>query len=212
MNIVSYLADIYGYDTPIFLKDVRIGRKSKSAIKEAFYRAVKTGDISRDGPGVYSLINKSEDFSPTVTFEKILKYKFLTNDTVIPGLEDLYIEGYYSGLTFLNMIGISEQVPAVLEVTTNRTSSKKRYFSALSRLAIVRKAKTTVTTQNWKMLQFLDMFHFVSLEEVKENKQLLRDYIKKNCLSKYQFSQCGKYYGPQTFKKLTEGGIIDAFI
>ena len=211
MNIVSYLADIYGYDTPIFLKDVRIGRKSKSAIKEAFYRAVKTGELKREDQGVYYLKSEKE-FGNVITFTDVLKKKYFYSDDVAPGFEELFVEGYYSGLTFLNMIGISEQVPAVPEITTNKTSSKKRWIKYRSMQAIVRKARTKVTSQNWKMLQFLDMFHFVSLEEVKENKQLLRDYIKKNSLSKYQFSQCGKYYGPQTFKKLTEGGIIDAFI
>ena len=55
MNIVNYLADIYGYDTPIFLKDVRIGRKSKTAVREMFYRAVKNGEMERKTSGVYFL-------------------------------------------------------------------------------------------------------------------------------------------------------------
>ena len=211
MNIVSYLADVYGYDTPIFLKDVRIGRKSKTAIKEAFYRAVRNGQLERKNNGIYFLRSQKE-FGSGITFKEVLEKKFIYGDNAYPGLEQLYVEGYYSGLTFLNMIGISEQVPAVPEVTTNKTSSKKRYFGYGEMFAIIRKAKTEITMQNWKMLQFLDMFSFISLEEVKKNKELIRNHIKTKKLSKYQFSQCGKYYGPQTFKKLVEGGIIDAFI
>lgn len=212
MELVSYLTSIYGYDAPIFIKDVRIGRKSKSAIREEFYRAYKRGELNKDGPGVYSIVNKSGDLKPTVTFEKILYDKFLYKVPFPEGMDMLYVKGYYSGLTFLNMIGISQQVPAILEVTTNSTSSKKRYYSSLNRVAIIRKARTEITFQNYKILQFLDMFHFLSMDEVKENKELICNYIKENKISKYQFTQYISLYSTQTIKKIVEGGIINAFV
>ena len=43
MKFIDYLFDIYGYDKPIILKDLRIGKKSKSAIREEIYRAFKRG-------------------------------------------------------------------------------------------------------------------------------------------------------------------------
>ena len=48
MEIVQYLKDIYGYGTPIFLKDIRIGRKSKTAIRKELSRAVKDKKIIRN--------------------------------------------------------------------------------------------------------------------------------------------------------------------
>lgn len=212
MKLVDYLSNVYGYDTPIFLKDVRIGRKSKAAVKEAFYRAVKRGQLSNDGPGVYSLKNKSEELTNVVTFEKIITNKFIYEGNPYSGLELFSTCGYYSGMTFLNQIGISEQVPAIPEITTNNTSSKKRFYSALGRVAIIRKAKTEVDFTNYKILQFLDMFHFVSLEEVKKNKELLRKYIIDNQFQKYQFKQYIRLYNDQTLKKIVEGGLIDAFM
>ena len=212
MDLVNYLVSIYGYGTPIFLKDVRIGRKSKTAIREEFYRAYKKGEINRDGPGVYSITNTNEVFPSVVTFENVLAKKYLYDKNIITGLEKLFVCGYYSGLTFLNQIGISQQVPAILEITTNNTSSKKRYYVMDSRMAIIRKSRTTITFQNYKILQFLDMFHFLEMDEVKENKQLLRDYIKRQNLTKFQFSQYIGLYGTKTIKKIVEGGIIDAFI
>lgn len=212
MELISYLASIYGYDSPIFIKDVRIGRKSKTAIREEFYRAYKKGELNKDGPGVYSIVNKSGELKPSVTFEKILYDKFLYDVPFPEGMDAFYVKGYYSGLTFLNMIGISQQVPAILEVTTNNTSSKKRYYSALRRVAIIRKARTEITFQNYKILQFLDMFHFLSMDEVKENKELICNYIKENKLSKFQFSQYISLYSTQTIKKIVEGGIINAFV
>ena len=211
MDLVNYLYKIYGYDTPIFIKDVRIGRKSKSAIREEFYRATKSGLLERKSSGVY-FIRSAKEFGSGITFDEILKKKYIYSDNCPSGFEPLFIEGYYSGLTFLNIIGISQQVPAILEVTTNKTSSKKRYYYSNNSVAIIRKAKTTVTFQNYEMLQLLDMFYFLSIDEVKENKRLIVKYIRDKQLEKWQFNQYIGLYGTQTIKKIVEGGIAGAFI
>ena len=211
MNIISYLENVYGYATPIFLKDVRIGGKSKAAIKESFYRAVKEGKLERQSNGVY-YIRKKQEFGGGIFFEDIIEKKYIYSDYADCDLKKLFVIGYYSGMTFLNQIGISEQVPAILEVTTNNTSSNKRIYISRGSKAIVRKARTEVTYQNYKMLQFLDMFHWLSLWEIKEKKELLRKYIVDNYLTKHQFSEYIQLYSFQTLKKITEGGLLDAFV
>ena len=47
MNVVNYLKETYGYSVPIFLRDIRIGRKSKTAIRKELSRAVQKGEIVR---------------------------------------------------------------------------------------------------------------------------------------------------------------------
>ena len=200
MDIVSYLTEIYGYDTPIFIKDIRMGRKSKSAIREEFYRASKSGRLERKSGGVY-FIRSNKEFGSGITFNDILDKKYLYASNVMLGLEKSFVEGYYSGQTFLNMIGISEQVPAIVEITTNRTSSKKRYFSSGKSVAIIRKSRTRITTENYKMLQFLDMFSFLTFEEVVRKKDIIANYVKNNNLTKEQLSQYMGIYGAQTIKK-----------
>lgn len=210
MDIVNYLTTIYGYGTPIFLKDIRIGRKSKNAIKEEVYRAVKNGKIERYGPGIYSIVRRDEDFPKIATFEDIVDKKFIyENDGPF---KELFICGYYSGMTFLNRIRLSEQVPAILEITTNKTSSKKREYVVSGRKAIIRKGKTTITSQNYKMLQFLDMFRWIPMYIIDENKDLIINYINKEKLTRSQFNEYISLYPTDTIKKIVEGGLIDAFI
>ena len=211
MDLINYLVNIYGYDTPIFLKDIRIGRKSKAAIKEEFYRATKKGLIKRKTNGIYYL-KSDKEFGNGINFYDVIEQKYIYSSSIDWEAKELFVEGYYSGLTFLNQIGISEQVPAIPEITTNRTSSKKRYYVSMGSIAIVRKAKTQVTFLNYKILQFLDMFHFLTMDEVKENKQLIIKYVKDNCFSKYQFKEYIGLYGTETIKKIVEGCIINAFI
>ena len=208
MNLISYLKEIYGYDNPIFVKDIRIGGRSKTAIREELSRAYKKGLIERERSGIY-FFKSEKRFGSGIDFNQILQKKFIYADKVPEDLKELYIEGYYSGMTFLNQVGISEQVPAIFEITTNKTSSNKRFFTSNGFIAIIRKARIEVNFQNYKYLQFLDMFHFISLEEVKENKQLICDYAKKIGFGKIAFTNYIKFYGPKTMKKIVEGGILN---
>ena len=207
MNVVQYLKDIYGYATPIFLKDIRIGRKSKTAIRKELSRAVKSGEICRSSNGVYCF-KRPEDV-PHVSFEDLVKQKYIKNDYGIPGL-DLDIYGYYSGQTFYHQIGLTQQLPAVLEITTNKTSCK-REIEINRRRAIIRKGRTEINRTNYKILQFLDMLSSaMSEEEIKENKDFLKEYINKN-FTKKQFTDYIGFYSFRLLKIMTEEGLLNAF-
>lgn len=211
MDTLTYLRNIYGYDTPIFLKEIRIGRKSKTAIKQELYRAYNNGDIQKKSEGIY-YFKSDKEFGSGITFDKILECRYLYDDCNLPNVrKTLFVKGYYTGHTFLNQIGISTQVPAIVEITTNNTSSKKRTITINGRSAILRKPKIEITHTNWEILQFLDMFHFLTMEEVKDNKQLLINYIEKKNFIMEELKKYIHLYSFSTIKKLTEGGIINAF-
>ena len=207
MNTISYLKEVYGYATPIFLKDIRIGRKSKTAIRKDLSRAVERGEIVRKAQGVYCFKHESE-FSDGVTFEEIVRQKYIRNNYGIPRL-DLDIYGYVTGLSFLNQIGLTQQVPAVLEVVTNNTSCKREY-RIKNRVVVVNKARTEINRTNWKALQFFDVINSVSDETIKKNKQLLLDYIKNN-LTKMDFERNISFYPTKVIKRIVDEGLIHAF-
>ena len=208
MKIIEYLFEIYGYDNPIFVKDIRIGGRSKSAIREELYRACKKGIIERESNGIY-FFRSNKQFGSGVGFEQILDKKFIYSDFVPDELKERHIEGYFSGLTFVNQIGISTQVPAIYEITTNKTRSKKKIFKCRGFMAIIRKGRTEINSENYKFLQFLDMFHFVALYEVQDCKELICEYAKKIGFNKAAYDKYIKYYGPQTIKMIVEGGILE---
>ena len=156
MNTIAYLKEVYGYSTPIFVKDIRIGGKSKTAIRKELSRAAEKGEIVRDGYGVYFFDLKG-DLPDVLSARDVLIHRYIKNDYGIPGL-NLDVYGYFTGLTFLNQIGISQQVPAIYEIKTNNTSSK-RFIKYHNARAIVRKSKITINRFNYKALQFFDMFY-----------------------------------------------------
>lgn len=207
MNTISYLKEIYGYGTPIFLKDIRIGGKSKTSIRKDLSRAVADGEINRDNRGVY-YFDEKKDIPNSVSFLDVLKIKFIKNDYGFPGL-DLDVYGYYSGYTFLNQIGISQQVPAIREIVTNKTSAK-RLFKYDSYFALLRKGKIEINRFNYKALQFLDAINLLTEDEINANKDLLKEYIVNN-IPRKEFEENKGFYSNKLINKLIKTGLIYAF-
>ena len=207
MNTISYLKEVYGYATPIFLKDIRIGRKSKTAIRKDLSRAVERGEIIREKNGVY-WFKEDTDIPREVSFEQIIELKFINDDHGLSGY-DLDIFGYYTGLTFLNHIGITQQVPAVRTIATNNTSCTRVYV-ANGYSAIIKKGVTQINRANYKALQFFDAIKSLNIDEIIKNKDLLKKYILNN-LTKDDFGGYIRHYPSSTMKKIVETGLINAF-
>lgn len=206
MNTISYLKEIYGYGVPIFLKDIRIGQKSKLSIRKDLSRGVEKGDIVRKGQGIYCLKPEGED-DDTVTFNQIITIKYLKNDYGIKGL-DLDIYGYQTGLGFLHSLGLTQQVPAVPEIVTNNTSCK-RIINIKGREAIIRKPIIPVNRFNYKTLQFIDCLYLLDLDEIKENYKTLYRYIQEN-ISKVDLEKYLLLYPTSIVNKFLLGGLFGA--
>ena len=95
-------------------------------------------------------------------------------------MNDNNIFGYYTGLTFFNKLGLTTQVPNVIEVTTNKEKSNKRTININGRKVILRRGKVFIDNDNYKVLQFLDMFNMIKLYQIEENYDILKKYITEN--------------------------------
>lgn len=212
MNTIAYLKEVYGYDNPIILKNLRIGGLSKTALRQQLSRAYKKGEIKKAGNGIFCFPNPDRllPFNG-LDVRKIIEAKYIKKGLVIDGL-DINRIGYYSGFFFLNMIGISPQVPNFYEIVTNNATSNKRETYINGVKVIIRKPKTEINYQNWKIFQFLDLMKLISWEDLESERKLniLKKYISKN-LSKNQLSGYLKYYDTETIKKLVETGLVYEF-
>ena len=62
------------------------------------------------------------------------------------------VEGYYSGYTFANQVGVTSQVPVTIEIVSNEASAKVRDIKIKDQTIRLRKPKTTVIKDNAKVL------------------------------------------------------------
>lgn len=216
MNTIQYLKDTYGYDNPIIFKNLRIGGKTKTALRQELYRESKKGSIVRYAEGIYffpskKIVNKDWQWlnkTPTLPIGKLIEAKYLYKGLILEGVEINRI-GYFSGFTMLNMSGISPQVPNYIEITTNNTSNKKRTVYLDGEKIIIRKPRIEITYENWEILQFLDLLAYVDWPDLNNEAKL--NNLKKMCktLTKKQFEKYIKYYDTETIKKVINTGLIN---
>ena len=76
---------------------------------------------------------------------------------------------------------------------------KRKYFKIIKEAEDLHAQGKLEESKNKYIEAFEDIIH-------------IRDYIKKNKFEKRQLNQYLKYYGFLTVKKITEGGLFDAFI
>ena len=124
------------------------------------------------------------------------------------------IEGYYSGYTFANQVGMTLQVPVTVEIVSNRASAKVRDIEIKGQTIRLRKPKTTVTNENAKVLQFLDLLCEVDrLSDESEDviSKRLKDIIKNQNIKKQDIDAYISLYPIKVYKNFYEKGLYDVF-
>lgn len=203
-DLYEYLLDNYKTNEPIFLSDLCLIGLSQSNVRQQFKKLTDIGKVKRFNTGVYYLPGKSifksgSQLSP----EKVLERKYLKDaDSRC---------GYISGLMFFNRLGLTTQVPMSYEVVSNKATSDYRETTLAKSRLIIRKPKTTVTEENYKILQFLDM-----LKDVDVYSEVTGDALQKKLI---RYMQCAGlrvsamtpyfiYFPDRLYRNLVETRVI----
>lgn len=202
----SYLMENYGYNEPIFINDLAIEGMSENAIRQSVKRLVANGFLERYDNGIYyipnqGLLDKSYLDPFLVIMRKYVKSKSETY-------------GYITGISFANQLGLTTQMPAVIEVVTNRESTNGRTITVGSMKVRIKKPNITVSDTNAELLQLLDSIgqaeKYTELPMV-ETIDMMTSYIRKKGFTKGQLSQVSSILTGATAKKLIEWGMIYEF-
>ena len=122
--------------------------------------------------------------------------------------------GYVTGLLFANQLGLTTQMPAVMEVVTNRESTNGRTIMVGNQKVRVKKSSVPVSEANAELLQLLDMVGQVEKYTeltIKETINILITYMRKKKFTKKQLSEVTVALTGATAKKLIEWGMIYEF-
>ena len=203
----SYLLENYGYNEPIFLNELSVEGLSKNAIRQSVKRLTANGFLERYDSGIYyipksgGLLGKSY-LDPTVVIMR--KY--------VESKSNQY--GYITGLSFANQLGLTTQMPAVIEIVTNREATNGRTVFLGNQRVRVKRSVIAVSDSNAELLQFLD-----SVGQAEKYTELTLDetvnrliaYTKKKQFTKNQLSEVIPALTEATAKKLIEWGMIYEF-
>lgn len=206
-KLYKYLISNYKPNEPIFVSDLQISI-SDANLQQMFNLLCDSGKIKRFDTGIYYLPKESRlTGGVPLGADTVARYKYVSRNG--------RIDGYYSGYTFANQLGVITQVPYTLEIVSNNASAKVQEVNLQGRKVILRKAKIPVTKENYKILQFLDFLKDVELYMDKNNEvyiDRIKRYIVDEQIYKMDVDLYIRQYPDRTYRSIYEMGLYEFFV
>ncbi len=110
--LYDYLLANYKAAEPIFFSDIEIEGVSKSAVNQQMRRLCEEKKLEKYEHGVYYIPPKSRLNSLVgINADIVARYKYIERNGKV--------QGFYSGNSFANQLGISAQIPNKVEIVSN---------------------------------------------------------------------------------------------
>jgi len=148
--LYNYIKEHYKEAEPIFFSDLEREDITKSALNQQLKKLCEKGLLQKYDTGVY-FIPKRTLLNSTIgpNADMVARYRFISKGD--------NIDGFYGGNSFANQIGITTQVPRVVEIVSNNTNSSDREVRIGNRKFYVRKPTVKITKENVYVLQMLEL-------------------------------------------------------
>ena len=203
--LYDYLLTNYKAAEPIFFSDIKIDGISRSAINQNMKRLCEEKKLEKYEPGVYYIPKKSRlSSSVGISADMVAKYKYIERNGKV--------QGFYSGNSFANQLGISTQVPNKVEIVSNNIAAKIREIPIGKRTFIVRKSQITVNDNNVYVLQMLELLK--NLDAYLDNgygdaREKIKKYIDTHEITRAEVDQYIRKYPVTIFKYYYELRLDD---
>lgn len=201
MDFYNYLVETYGYNEAIIGTEISYKEYSRPWIAKALAKLCDENKLIRFEKGVYyiptdTLLGKSK-----LDAKKVITKKYINNgDNVI---------GYYSGITFMNMLGLSTQMPNTLEIYTNNEQSKVREVPVGNQKVILRRSRADINNSNAATMSFLELMNFTDASFYdKEKRKIVADFITEKGITRKTIAECSPYFPDKAMRTLVESGIV----
>ena len=204
--LYEYLLAKYKANEPIFVSDIDLP-VSDVNLRQMFKTICDAGKIKRFDTGIY-YIPKASILKGGVPLaaDEVAVAKYI--------IRKGKVDGFYSGYTFANQLGISTQVPYIKEIVSNNASTRVKEVNVRNKKIILRRARTEITNENYVVLQLLELlkdleqYYDISFENVCER---LKKYVKTENIKK---ADVDKYIGDfpdKIYKNIYRTGLYNVF-
>lgn len=201
MEFLQYLIDTFGYNEPILSEEMSFNGFSKPWINKQLAKLVSSGELIRFEKGVY-YVPKNTLLGPSkLNPQKVIERKYIADRDGRTG--------YYSGASFMNQIGLSTQVPNIVEIYTNNEPAKVREVNVGTVRVLLRKARTTIDGTNVAVQSFLELMNSVSpafFDE--ERKKITAKYISDTGITRNDIVKYAPAFPDKAMRTLVESQVI----
>lgn len=201
MTLYETLLERYGYNEPILTSEIKFKNYSRPWIYKELNRLCDNDQLKRFEKGIY-YIPKNTPFGPSILNpNKVVERKYIKSDGKT--------YGYYSGYYLLNVLGISNQVPNVIEVYSNNESSKMRDVKVGTQNVRVRKSRVNITRENAAALMFLELMNVIDVSNLDaEKKKIIIAFISKFNVSRQDITRYSPAYPDKAMRTMIESELI----
>jgi predicted transcriptional regulator of viral defense system len=175
--------------------------------RQQFKILTDEGKLKRYENGVYYIPKKSRlGVEISMLPDDVIECKYISRNK--------RTFGYYSGFAFANQIGITTQMPSVMEIVTNEMGNPIKRIEKGNRSFIVRKTRTQITENNVRILQFMDLLKDIEQYSELNGKELtdcLARYVRNFNITKSEIDKYLPLYPHKIYKSIYETGLINVF-
>ena len=194
--LYDYIREHYKEAEPIFFSDLEREDISKSALNQQLKKLSDKELLRKYDIGVYYLPKRTMFHSVVgPNADMVARYRFISKGE--------NIDGFYGGNSFANQIGITTQVPRVVEIVSNNTNSSDRKVRIGNRWFYVRKPVVHITKENVYVLQMLELLKNLDAYldySYKEAKEKFAVYISAHGIKRADVDYYIRKYPLATFK------------
>lgn len=204
--LLKYLQENYKLNEPIFVSDIDLP-VTDTNLRQMFKVLCDNGQIMRYDTGIYYLKGDSRlKGGATLSASEVARYKYISRNN--------QVNGYYSGYTFANQLGLTTQVPFTIEIVSNQASAKCREVSVKNQKIMLRKPRTQITSENCNILQLLDLLKDLELyvdDDISDAAKRISAYVKGLGLRRSEIDKYIGFYPERIYKNIYETRLYDAF-
>lgn len=194
--LYDYIREHYKEAEPIFFSDLEREDISKSALNQQLKKLCDKELLRKYDIGVYYLPKRTMFHSVVgPNADMVARYRFISKGE--------NIDGFYGGNSFANQIGITTQVPRVVEIVSNNTNSSDRKVRIGNRWFYVRKPVVHITKENVYVLQMLELLKNLDAyldDSYTEAKEKFAEYIAIHEIKRSDVDRYIRNYPMSTFK------------
>ncbi len=206
--LFDYLMERYAEGEPIFIEDIRVEGMNRPNLLQQIKTLTDNGKIVRYEKGIYyfpkkNRLNTVVGPSP----ETVARYKYISRR----GKTD----GYYSGNTFANLMGLSNQVPMKKEIVSNNMAAIVREITIGRQTFIVRRTNVPISEDNVKTLQLLELLKNLDAYldgNYDEARKKIRSYCLSNGITRTDIDKYIRKFPDSTFRNYYEMRLYDVLM
>lgn len=147
--LYNYIKTHYKQAEPIFLSDLLRTNITEPDLNQQLKELCEKGLLQQYDAEVYFIPKKTMLNSMVgPNADMVARYRFISKGD--------NVDGFYAGNTFANQIGISTQVPYVIEIVSNNVSTDGEVLIGNRRFC-VKKPVVPITRENVYVLQMLEL-------------------------------------------------------